>query len=94
MSTWPIQRHDDPEMRDAIVTGIAQYILRGWAHTRRPGYTDAQVLARARRDLAEAKTDGYTFPDGEDDRIAADAAKTADWQRDHNVNWDQWAFGH
>jgi hypothetical protein len=89
-----LAKADDPEMRAAIVRGIAQYILRGWMHTKRPGPSEAQILARARHDVAEMTAYDYTFPEGEAEKIAADATELADWQRDHNVNWDQWAQGY
>lgn len=85
---------NDPEMREALVRGVAQYILRGEAHTKNPPHSQAQILARARRDLAEMTAYDYTFPEGEAERIAADAADFADYQRDHDPNWAQWAFGH
>lgn len=84
----------DPEMHDALVKGVAQYILRGEAHTKNPPHSEAQILARARRDLAEMTAYDYTFPEGEAERIAAEAAQMARYQQDHDPNWDQWAFGH
>jgi hypothetical protein len=62
-------------------------------HTKRPGPTEAQILARARHDVAEMTAYDYIFPEGEAGRIADDAKELARWQQDHNVNWDQWAQG-
>lgn len=88
-------RVNDPEIREAIVKGVAQYILRGELHTKRSAHTDAQILARVRHDMADMRGYDYIFPgDGEDARIAAAAKELASWQQDHNVNWDEWAFGH
>jgi hypothetical protein len=84
----------DPEMREALVRGIAQYILRGEMHTKRAPHSDAQILARARHDVAEMTAYDYIFPEGEAERIAADAEELARWQQDHNPNWDQWAQGY
>lgn len=94
MSTqWPVQRHDDAEMYDAIIREIAQYVLRGEAHQTAPAHTDTEVLNRAMRALGEAAADGYTFSRNAR-HFAATAQEFADWQRDHNPNWDDWAFGH
>jgi hypothetical protein len=89
-----VEKYDDSEMRAAIVQGVAQYILRGEAHTKNPAHSDAQILARVRHDVTDVLQYGYTFPEDEAEKIAADAKETARWQQDHNVNWDQWAFGH
>jgi hypothetical protein len=89
-----VEKYNDADMQGAIVTGVAQYILRGELHTKRPAYTDAQILARARHDVLNVLQYGYTFPEDEAERIAAGAKETARWQQDHNINWDQWAFGH
>lgn len=88
-------RVNAPDMREAIVKGVAQRILRSELHTRRPAHTDAQILALVRQYMVEMRGYDYTFPgDAEDERIAAAAKELAGWQRDHNVNWDEWAFGH
>lgn len=89
-----ISRADDPEMREALVRGVAQYILRGEMHTTRPPHSDAQVLARVRHDVAEMEAYDYTFPEGEAERIAADAIEMARRVQDTNPNWDQWAQGY
>jgi hypothetical protein len=89
-----LAKADDPEMREALVRGVAQYILRGEAHTKNPPHTEAQVLARVRHDMAEMTAYDYSFPEGEAERIAASAAELARYQQDHDPNWDQWAFGH
>ena len=87
-------KENDPEMREAIVKGVAMYILKGELHTKRPAHTDAQILARVRRDMTEMLAYGYSFPEEEAETITAEAKRLAEWQQDHNVNWDQWAFGH
>jgi hypothetical protein len=89
-----VERNNDPGMREAIVQGVAQYILRGEAHTKNPAHSDAQILARARHDVTDVLKYGYAFPEDEAERIAADAKELASWQQDHNVNWNDWAFGH
>jgi hypothetical protein len=86
-------RVNDPEMREALVHQLAQYILRGEAHTKRPPHSEAQILARARLDVDDMAYD-YTFPEGEAERIAADAQELATRVQETNPNWDQWAFGH
>jgi len=85
---------NDSEMRQAVIRELAQYILRGRLHTKRPAHADAQILDRARGDLAEMAAWDYTFPGDTPESIAAAANETADWQQNHNLNWDQWAFGH
>ena len=85
---------NDPEIREAVVKQVAQYILRGHAHTKNPPHTDAQILARARHDLAEMAGYGYVFHEGDEHQIAAEAQDLARDMQNHNVNWDQWAFGH
>ena len=88
------EKDNDSEMRDAIVKGVAQYILRGDLHAKRSAHSDAQILTRARHDMLDVLQYGYAFPEDEAEKIAADAKEAARWQQDHNVNWDQWAFGH
>lgn len=89
-----LSKVNDPEMRQAIVQGVAQYILRGEAHTKNPAHSDAQILARARHDMTDTLQYGYAFPEDEPEKIAADAKELARYVQDHDVNWDQWAFGH
>lgn len=85
---------NDPEIREAVVKQVAQYILRGEAHTRNPAHSEAQILARVRHDLAEMAGYGYVFHEGDEHKIAADAQALARDVQDHDPNWDQWAFGH
>lgn len=86
-------RVNEPGMRDAIVKGTAQYILRGHLHTKKPPHTEAQILAHVRYELRGAEAYGYTFPDDTPEQIAAEADKLADDVAARNPNWDQWAFG-
>ena len=92
--TVDAEKDSSPDMREAIVTGVAQYILRGELHTKRPAHTDAQILARVRHDMQDVLQYGYAFAEDEAEPIAADAKELAEWQQGHNVNWDEWAFGH
>ena len=92
-STWPVQRHDDPEMHAAIVREIAQYILRGRAHQTRPPHTDAQIAARTRQVLSEAAGSGYMFTQPETDWVI-EAGVLADGVQDRSPDWADWAFGH
>ena len=94
MPLHPAEKHDDPEMREALVYGIAMYILRGRMHTKRPGRSEAQILAQTRRDMDDVLQYGYSFSDGEAKKIATDATALADRQQDTNPDWDQWAQGH
>lgn len=89
-----MNKHNDPEMRDALLKGTTQYILRGELHTRRPAHSGAQILARVRHDMTDVAASGYTFPEGEAEKIAAEAQERARYVRETNPNWYQWAFGH
>lgn len=85
-ATYPPQVTDAPDMREALTEDLAKYILRA---ERSP----AQVAARAGYLLRGAAVNGYVFTAFDAVQLAAEADEQAGYQRDTNVNWQQWARG-
>lgn len=92
MYTVEITKHDD--VYYGVVKGVAQYILRGRMRKSGRVYSPAQILARARHDLAAMVQYGYTSDESDVTRVVAEAGELADRQQDTNANWNDWAFGH